>query len=533
MALTIFTGNYQNYSNQSLPQIGVQSQYTLPWTLNQNLSDPFTGPVGYSINTTGVKGVTVIPGVEDVTQAMYSPIYAEIYDAPVYDGVYTQITFTPSGSIQGSAVTLVEEVGAFAYYGTEITAYNALTNYFLNNDYPRNENVAAFNAITTALDQQLTGTHSATVVQELTSAAQSSLASGDSQFYQLAEALIPIAQEWDTPEYFLNTGSGLRSVSALDFEFGVNLTTVNGAESTWSVNGSSGGVSISGFSAYGYAVDNNNGGVTPYYIISNVLMNGQLEPSAITTIKPSDNFLPSSGGGSDILFRNDTTGDTGFYAINNGANTGWNDVGASSTAYGVVGAGDFYGNGTSDILYRNNSNGDTGFYQISNGANVGWQDIGMSSTAYIVVGVGDFTGSGTDDILYRNNSNGDTGFYQIVNGANTGWVDVGASSTAYSVVGVGDFMGTGTDDILYRNNTTGDTGFYNISNGVNMGWVDIGASSTAYSVVAVGDYLGNGMSDILFRNNANGDTGFYAVSNGVNTGWHDIGNSSTAYHVVG
>jgi hypothetical protein len=33
----------------------------------------------------------------------------------------------------------------------------------------------------------------------------------------------------------------------------------------------------------------------------------------------------------------------------------------------VVGVGDFTGNGTDDILFRNNTTGDTGFYQISNG----------------------------------------------------------------------------------------------------------------------------------------------------------------------
>ena len=237
-------------------------------------------------------------------------------------------------------------------------------------------------------------------------------------------------------------------------------------------------------------------------------------------------------GTSDVLFRDNATGDTGFYAINNGANAGWHDLGASSTAYGIVGAGDFYGYGTSDVLYRNAATGDTGLYQIVNGANLGWHDIGASSTAYNVIGIGDFTGGSIDDVLYRNNATGDTGFYEIVNGANTGWRDIGASSTAYSVVGVGDFMGNGTDDVLYRNNATGDTGFYEIVDGFNKGWHDVGASSTAYSVVGVGDFMGNGTDDILYRDNTTGDTGFYEMVNGVNTGWHDIGASSTAYTVV-
>jgi hypothetical protein len=69
-----------------------------------------------------------------------------------------------------------------------------------------------------------------------------------------------------------------------------------------------------------------------------------------------------------------------------------------------------------------------------NGVNTGWHDIGASSTAYSVVSIGDFTGSGTDNILFRNNTTGDTGFYQMVNGANAGWHDIGASSTAYHVL---------------------------------------------------------------------------------------------------
>jgi hypothetical protein len=50
-----------------------------------------------------------------------------------------------------------------------------------------------------------------------------------------------------------------------------------------------------------------------------------------------------------------------------------------------VATGDYLGNGTSDVLFRDNTSGDTGFFAISNGANTGWHDIGASSTAYHVV----------------------------------------------------------------------------------------------------------------------------------------------------
>jgi autotransporter passenger strand-loop-strand repeat protein len=47
---------------------------------------------------------------------------------------------------------------------------------------------------------------------------------------------------------------------------------------------------------------------------------------------------------------------------------------------------DFTGHGSSDILFRNNTTGDGGFYQISNGTLQGWQGIGGSSTAYLYRG---------------------------------------------------------------------------------------------------------------------------------------------------
>src|SRR3984957_4470905 len=184
-----------------------------------------------------------------------------------------------------------------------------------------------------------------------------------------------------------------------------------GHEGLWVTNGTATGThEVTGISgAY-------SSGLSPLFLATVTLT---------STLAAPDDFTGS--GTSDILYRNDASGDTGFYQMVNGANTGWHDIGASSTAYSVVGTGDFYGTGTTDILYRNAVSGDTGFYQIVNGANNGWDDMGDSSTAYSVVGVGDFTGSRTDDVLYRNNASGDTGFYQIVNGANNGWDDMGDS----------------------------------------------------------------------------------------------------------
>jgi ELWxxDGT repeat protein len=154
--------------------------------------------------------------------------------------------------------------------------------------------------------------------------------------------------------------------------------------------------------------------------------------AAIVPLPPPDNF--TSTFTSDVLFRNDSTGDTWFETISNGNFNSWHQLGGSDTRYAVVGLGDFFGTGIAeDILFRNASSGDTWFEAMSNGVFTGWHQVGGSDTTYAVVGVGDYFGSGTSDILYRNNSTGDTWFAAMSNGLFNGWNHIGGSDTNYTV----------------------------------------------------------------------------------------------------
>jgi uncharacterized delta-60 repeat protein len=229
----------------------------------------------------------------------------------------------------------------------------------------------------------------------------------------------------------------------------------------------------------------------------------------------------NADGFSDALWRNNSSGDTGYTDFHGG--NAWHGLGASSTAYSIVGTGDFNGDGFSDILFRSAASGDTG-YSDQHNANA-WHGLGAASTAYSVVGTGDFNGDGFSDVLWRNNSSGDTGYSDLHNG--NAWHGLGVSSTAYNVAGTGDFNGDGFADVLWRNNSSGDTGYTDIHGG--NAWHGLGASSTAYSVVAVGDYSGDGFDDILYRNAASGDTGYSDLHANA---WHGLGAASTDYLVV-
>jgi hypothetical protein len=72
--------------------------------------------------------------------------------------------------------------------------------------------------------------------------------------------------------------------------------------------------------------------------------------------------------------------------LQGGAPGNWVGLGASSTAYSVVAVGDYTGNGISDILFRNNATGDTGYSVVPARGNAGaWHNLGASSTAYSVI----------------------------------------------------------------------------------------------------------------------------------------------------
>jgi hypothetical protein len=70
--------------------------------------------------------------------------------------------------------------------------------------------------------------------------------------------------------------------------------------------------------------------------------------------------------------------------MSNGAFAGWHQVGGSDTSYSVVGTGDYTADGTSDILCRDNGTGDTWLAAISSGGFDGQHQIGGSDSGYTV-----------------------------------------------------------------------------------------------------------------------------------------------------
>jgi hypothetical protein len=229
MALKIFSGSYQTY------QIDGQTFSFSPSTLpvSTTIANVATNVASFNVPLNNVQGVILIPGVNYVNELNLSGV----------GGVYTTLQVSPSGAITGPTVTETVKVGSFAYYSTAASLELTLYNYVVNNP----TYAATFNAVDQDMQKLLEGASPLQVASQITSA----IASASSTFVQLAQPLVNIADNWDTPQYTLNWGSGSTTSSGLDpAAFGVDLTTVNGASATWRVNGSQGVITVAGYTAY-------------------------------------------------------------------------------------------------------------------------------------------------------------------------------------------------------------------------------------------------------------------------------------------
>ena len=227
-------------------------------------------------------------------------------------------------------------------------------------------------------------------------------------------------------------------------------------------------------------------------------------------------------GRDDILWRN-VDGQLSNWLATAAGGFIQNNVNAAavvSTAWQVVGTGDFNGDGRDDILWRNTDGTVTDWLGTATG---GFTPNDSNAARFVptewnVVGTGDFNGDGRDDILWRN-TNGQVSDW--LGQADGGFIlndDIALTNvaTSWHVVGTGDFNGDGRDDILWRNDDGQLSNWLGQADGgfVNNGTVSGVFVPLAWSVVAVGDYNGDGIDDILWRNTDGTLSNWLGTANG-------------------
>jgi hypothetical protein len=177
-------------------------------------------------------------------------------------------------------------------------------------------------------------------------------------------------------------------------------------------------------------------------------------------------------GKDDIGWRNEATGDHYIYmmdGLNILPSEGYIRTVADLNWY-PAGLADFNGDGKTDIVWRNDATGDT-YVFLMNGLAVAGEGYlrTVANLDWDIVAVADLDGDGRADIVWRNGASGEDYLFPMAGlaiRATEGYLRT-VSDLTWHIVGVGDYNGDGISDIFWRNDTTGDTYVF-LMNGLSV-----------------------------------------------------------------
>jgi len=220
---------------------------------------------------------------------------------------------------------------------------------------------------------------------------------------------------------------------------------------------------------------------------------------------------------------------------------GWSQrIGVGQRNTGIVGTGDFNGDGVDDILWVNENSGNVGQFRMID-TDPNWIGVGRTGTGWEVAGIADFNSDGIDDILWEKDD-GALGRFQMASDGSKEWVSMGKMGSGWSVADTGRFYvpdAAEADDILVFNEATNAIGVYDIYNSGNSNdWISLGTAGAGWSIQGTGDFDADGDDDILWRHE-DGRIGQYQMSDEMTSGgsymattWDSIGVAGTDWDVM-
>ena len=245
---------------------------------------------------------------------------------------------------------------------------------------------------------------------------------------------------------------------------------------------------------------------------------------------PRRSLVDFNGDGkTDILWRNNATGDVGAWLMNGTTVSSYVPLGSVGTSWSIAGTGDVDEDGQADILWRNPAN-DVGVWYMRGTSVDHYASLGNVGPGWAIAGTADFDGDGETDILWRNTNTGDVGAW-LINSTATRYVAIGTVGVSWTIAGTGDFDGDGKVDILWRDTTAGDVGVWRMNGTTVSGYTFIGSVGTGWAIAGTGDFNGDGKVDILWRDLATGDVGVWRMNGTTVSGYTPIGSVGLSWSI--
>jgi hypothetical protein len=205
-------------------------------------------------------------------------------------------------------------------------------------------------------------------------------------------------------------------------------------------------------------------------------------------------------------------------------------------AFNVAGPGsnpsDFNGDGKTDILWRNNTTGQNTLWFMNGTTMTSWSYLPSVATAWQLAGVGDFTADGKPYLVWRNGTTGQNTVWFMNGTTMTSWAYLPTVGTAWQLAGIWDFNADGKPDLVWRNGTTGQNTVWFMNGTTMTSWAYLPAAGTAWQLAGIGDLNGDGGPDHIWRNGTTGQNTVWFMNGTTMSSWAYLPAAGTAWQLA-
>ncbi len=232
--------------------------------------------------------------------------------------------------------------------------------------------------------------------------------------------------------------------------------------------------------------------------------------AAVATVNVMDDDAAESDfsgpldGKNDLVFRNETTGDTKVYRMNGTTFDSSVDLLQNGGNWRLVGVADFNADGNADLVYRNAVDFSMVIWYMNGSSLAGTASVVASPDPnWKVAAVGDITGDGYADIIWRHATTFTTAVWVMRENVRLSIYTLPVIADAnWQIKGLGDFNRDGNLDIVWFHGPSYTTAVWHMTtNGTVRASISTISPTTGapWQLAGVGDMNNDGDSDLIWQ----------------------------------
>jgi hypothetical protein len=212
-------------------------------------------------------------------------------------------------------------------------------------------------------------------------------------------------------------------------------------------------------------------------------------------------FSSPSNGSNDIVWRNETTGDTRAWEMNNTTFVSSANLLQFGGNWRLAAVADFNQDGKADVLYRNAVDFTMVIWYM-NGTTL--QSTGSMPSVpdanWKIIGTGDLNGDGFVDLIWRNSVSFAMNAWFMHDNVLLSMVSLPTVADAnWQLKGLGDFNRDGKQDMVWRNSSSFSTTVW-LMNGTSIASIaSLPTVGNPWNLTGVGDMNADGDADLIWR----------------------------------